>query len=94
MFSGKVKTEGHEVLIDVFRAEALAPMDLLSKDVDGYINSKYSGVSKGTSVVTSSNPEWNQRLILACGLPNQSKFITLEAWDYDMTCKIQGNNVS
>ena len=45
---------------------------------------KYSGVKNKSRVVSSKNPEWNEAINVGCMLPNQSKFITCEVWDYDL----------
>lgn len=45
---------------------------------------KYSGIKNKSRVVTSKNPEWNEKVNVGCMLPNQSKFITCEVWDYDL----------
>ena len=51
--------------------------------IDAFVVAKYSGIKAKTKVVTSTNPEWNQQLTIGCMLPNQSKYITIEAYDYD-----------
>lgn len=62
----------------------MPPLDMFNADIDAYVIAKYSGIKCKTSVKTSRNPEWNEILHLAYMLPNQSKSINLEVYDYDM----------
>ncbi len=52
--------------------------------IDAFLVAKYAGVTKQTKVVESLHPEWNQNIKLGCLLPNQSKAINIELWDYDL----------
>lgn len=52
--------------------------------MDAYVMCKYSGIKNKSKQITSKNPEWNQKVTLGCMLPNQSKFIQVEVWDYDL----------
>lgn len=48
----------------------MAPLDIATATVDAYVEVKYGGSSAKTKVVTSRNPEWNQKICLATMLPN------------------------
>lgn len=55
--------------MDVFRAEHLAPLDASdvigpSSVIQAYTKVKYSGQSKKTKKIESTNPEWNQRIFI------------------------------
>jgi len=82
-----LKPIGHNVEVNFFRAEHLPILDFSTEGIDAFAVVKYAGVVKSTKIVTSFNPEWNQNIKLACMLPNQSKAVNVEIWDYDLLNK-------
>jgi len=82
-----LKPIGHNVEINLFRAEHLPILDFSTEGIDAFAVVKYAGVVKATKIVTSFNPEWNQNIRLGTMLPNQSKAVNVEIWDYDLLNK-------
>ena len=82
LFSDKTPHQGHLINIDIYKGENLAPLNSLVCDSFHYVKLKYSGAYVTTDSSNSLYPSWNQNLSLACTLPNQSKIINLEVWDY------------
>ncbi len=48
----------------------MAPLDLISPDIDAYVVVKFAGLKAKTKIVTSRNPVWNQKINLGAMLPN------------------------
>lgn len=55
-FSQKTVPEGHQVLVDIYRAENLAPMNAVIIDSKYYVKLKYSGVYSQTHGIRSNAP--------------------------------------
>jgi len=55
----KVPLIDYSIAVEVYRAESLIPLDLISRNVDAYVVAKFSGNKVKTSVISSLNPEWN-----------------------------------
>jgi hypothetical protein len=57
---GKGKLTGHIVKFSIFRAEHLAPLDLLTNSVDPYFKISFAGTGVESKTVDSErNPEYN-----------------------------------
>jgi len=83
---GRVKMTGHIIKFGIYRCEHLAPLDLISNSIDGYVKITFAGTSAKTNVIKADrNPEFNQELSLACKLPCMNSKIKIEVWDEDMT---------
>lgn len=67
----------------MYRAESIVPVDLIKADINAYVVAKFSGNKVQTSVVSSLNPEWNELLQIGTGVPNKSKYLYLELWNYN-----------
>ncbi|EGR29640.1 hypothetical protein IMG5_151880 [Ichthyophthirius multifiliis] len=80
----KINQQGHEILINIYRAENLPCLDIAQNSIDAYIVAKFGSIIKKTKVVQSRNPEWNQCIQLACMLPCQTKQITISVYDRDI----------
>ena len=81
VISSKIKPKGHLIMAEIYKAEFLTPVGVLSRKLDPYINIKYGGMSKQTKKLRdTSNPEFNQIVLLQAVLPNHSKHIFVELW--------------
>jgi dysferlin len=82
---GRVKMSGHIIKFNIYRAEHLAPLDLVSNNVDPYFKISFAGTKAESKTVDDDrNPEFNQELALACRLPCMNGKIKIEVWDDDM----------
>jgi len=83
---GRVKMTGHIVKFGIYRAEHLAPLDLVSNSVDPYVKISFAGTGvESRTIDADRNPEFNQELSLACKLPCMNSKIKVEIWDDDLT---------
>jgi Ca2+-dependent lipid-binding protein len=62
----------------------------VSTEVDAFVVAKFSGNKIQTSMISSLNPEWNEILKIGTGIPNKTKYIILEVWNYN---RIVGNDL-
>jgi hypothetical protein len=69
--------------IEIYRAEGLTPTSMLDYDIRAYVVAKFSGNKVATRVRKSKNPEWNENLQIATQIPNKSKYVFLELWNYN-----------
>lgn len=75
----KIKPTSHLITAEIYRAEGLAPVNILSRQSDSFVRVGYGGVERQTRTVDgSSNPHFNQIVFLSAMLPNHSKFLRLE----------------
>lgn len=82
---GRVKLSGHIVKFGLYRAEHLAPLDLISNTVDPYIKIAFAGNKAETKTFKQDrNPTINQELALACKMPCMNNKIKCEIWDDDL----------
>jgi len=82
---GRVKLTGHAVKVAIYRAEHLAPLDLLENTIDPYVKVSFAGASAETKTIDNNrNPEFNQELTLACKVPCMNNKIKIEIWDDDI----------
>lgn len=57
---GRVKMSGHLIKFGIYRAEHLAPLDLIQNSVDAYVKISFAGTSAQTKVIDKDrNPEFN-----------------------------------
>ena len=83
---GRVKMQGHLVEFNLYRAEHLAPLDLMSNSIDSYFKVAFAGQGTQSKTVDSDrNPEFNQNMQLACRLPCMNGKMKVEVWDDDFT---------
>jgi hypothetical protein len=81
----RVKLTGHVIKLTVYRAEHLAPLDLMDISVDPFVKVSFAGAKcETTPVYKNRNPEFNQELSLACRLPTMNNMIKVEMWDDNM----------
>lgn len=84
----KVRLIDFSITAEIYRAESLIPLDLLTGNVDAFVVAKFSGNKvKSRFVKGSANPEWNEALKIGTGVPNKSKYLTLEVWNHNYTKK-------
>lgn len=57
---GRVKMTGHMIKFQIFRAEHLAPLDLIENLLDPYVKISFAGTKAETKVISKDrNPEFN-----------------------------------
>jgi C2 domain len=57
---GRVKLTGHMIKFSIYRAEHLAPLDLVSNSVDSYIKISYAGIKiESKTIKNNRNPHFN-----------------------------------
>ena len=82
VISPKIRSKGHLIVSEVFRAESLIPINLNSRKLDAYIKIKYGGNSQEIDDVGgTANPTFNKVIFVKAMLPNHSKFIYVELWN-------------
>ena len=82
IISPKIRSKGHLIMAEIFRAESLIPIKLNSRKLDPYVAIKYGGNSQEIEeVADSTNPTFNKTIFLKAVLPNHSKFIYVELWN-------------
>jgi C2 domain/FerI (NUC094) domain len=80
----RVKLQGHVINFNVYRAEHLAPLDVLSNSVDPYIKISYAGAkAESRTVKENRNPHYNQTLSIAMKIPTMNDLVKVEIWDDD-----------
>lgn len=83
---GRVKMSGHIIKFGIYRAEHLAPLDLVQNNVDPYFKISFAGTKAESKTIDDNrNPEFNQELSLACKIPCMNNKIKIEIWDDDLT---------
>lgn len=55
----KIKQTSYSLIIHLYKGENMVPLDLISSEIDAYVQVKYAGIKLRSNVVTSRNPEWN-----------------------------------
>ena len=82
MISPKIRSKGHLIIAEIFRAESLIPIKLNSRKLDPYVAIKYGGNSQEIEEVEdATNPTFNKTVFLKAMLPNHSKFVYVELWN-------------
>lgn len=82
MISPKIRSKGHLIIAEIFRAESLIPIKLNSRKLDPYVAIKYGGNSQEIEEVEGvTNPTFNKTVFLKAMLPNHSKFVYVELWN-------------
>lgn len=57
---GRCKMQGHAVKLCIFKAEHLAPLDLLENTIDPYIIASFAGTKAETRTIDNNrNPKYN-----------------------------------
>ena len=83
VISSKIKPKGHMIVSEVYRAEYIAPVNIGSRHVNPYVKVKYGGIEKATKKLeNTSNPDFNQIMFIPVMLPNHSKNVYVELYDY------------
>ena len=82
VISPKIRSKGHLIIAEIFRAESLIPIKLNSRKLDPYVAIKYGGNSQEIEEVEdATNPTFNKTVFLKAMLPNHSKFVYVELWN-------------
>ena len=81
--SNKIQQVGHLIIAELFRAEHLSPLNMLNNYSNAYVKINYGGVTIQSSVSSDQNPSWNQILYLQAMLPNHSKNVQIELFNYN-----------
>lgn len=83
VISSKIRPKGHMIIAEVYRAEYIAPIALGSRYVNPYVKVKYGGIEKSTKRLSNTaNPDFNQIMFIPVMLPNHSKNVYIELYDY------------
>lgn len=82
VISPKIRSTGHLIIAEIFKAESLIPIKLNSRKLDPYVAIKYGGNSQEIEEVEdATNPTFNKIVFLKAMLPNHSKFVYVELWN-------------
>ena len=74
----KLELIDYGISINIYRAENLIPLDKALGSVDAYVIANFSGNKVKSSIIRSSNPVWNEQILIGTGIPTKSKYIYLE----------------
>lgn len=82
IISPKIRSKGHLIVAEIFRAESLIPININTRKLDSYVTVKYGGNSVELEEVEgSANPTFNKAVFLKAMLPNHSKHVYVELWN-------------
>jgi FerI (NUC094) domain/C2 domain len=81
----RIKLTPHLIKFNVYRAEHLAPLNLLDIDINSYVKISFAGKSaESKTIMKNRNPSYNQELFIACKLPCMNELIKVEIWNDDV----------
>lgn len=86
LMPNSAKQDPLNIKLSIYRAEHLAPLDLMANTTDAFVTATFGATTAKTSVIDKTrNPVFNQMLAIPASLPNMNKRIKIQVFDYDLT---------